>query len=242
MRRLVRVLLLCAACTPKPSANVTAPGAPPADPVEVYDALEAAIGEGRDDEQQRVDALAKVEHTKDDGSAAYAFVRAALLGRVAELRGADAGKLVTEAEAWARRSLQRDPEFRERAATQMLGSLYVMAPARLLEHGDSEDGLAMLEGLVEAKPAEPRYHFGWRRPTCTWATTTPRGRSCVRCCRRRRSCGATSASCSTVWSATRAAAGAGVRRAVFAAARARPRRASAWSRCRGWGSRARRAW
>ncbi|MBX7081166.1 MAG: hypothetical protein K1X88_18340 [Nannocystaceae bacterium] len=138
---------------------MTAPGTPPANPVEVYDALETAIGEGRDDEQQRVDALAKVERAKDDGSAAYAFVRAALLGRVAELRGADAGKLVTEAEAWARRSLERDPEYRERAATQMLGSLYVMAPGRLLEHGDSEDGLAMLEGLVEAKPAEPRYHL-----------------------------------------------------------------------------------
>jgi predicted Zn-dependent protease len=150
---------LCLACTPKPSAAVTSPEAKAEDPIAVYDALELAIADGKDSEQQRVDALAKVERAPDDQSAGYAFVRAALNGRVAELRGANAGKLVTEAEAWARKSLERDPAYRDGAATQMLGSLYVMAPARLLEHGDSEKGLEMLEGLVAAKPDEPRYRL-----------------------------------------------------------------------------------
>lgn len=162
MRRLLPLVTLLGslgACTPRPSAQATAPGAPPIDAIAVYDALEADIAVGRDTEQARVDALARVEATKDDGAAGYAFVRGALYGRVAELRGADAGRLVTQAEAWARKSIERDPEYRERAATQMLGSLYVMAPGRLLEHGDSEQGLAMLEALVEAKPQQPRYRL-----------------------------------------------------------------------------------
>ncbi len=150
--RWLPIFALCVACTPRPSADVETPGAAKVDPVAVHDGLEAAIAGGTDTEQQRVDALARVERAPDDGSAGYAFVRGALNGRVAELRGIDAGRLVTEAEAWARRSLERDPEFRDGAATQMLGSLYVMAPARLLEHGDSETGLELLEGLVERQP------------------------------------------------------------------------------------------
>lgn len=153
------LFLLIVACTPRPSPSTTAPDAPVEDPIAVYDAVETAIAAGSDSEQQRVDALAKVERTADDGSAGYAFVRAALNGRVAELRGANAGKLVTEAERWARESLARDPKFRDGAATQMLGSLYVMAPGRLVEHGDSEEGLEMLEGLVAAQPTNPRYRM-----------------------------------------------------------------------------------
>lgn len=152
-------ILLCIACTPKPSADLDHPGDAPTDPVAVYEALERDIGDGRDSEQARVDALARVERSPDDGTAAYAFVRAALLGRVAELRGADAGKLVTSAEQWARKSLERDPSYRDQAATAMLGSLYVMAPGRLLEHGDSESGLEMLEQLVAAAPARIDLHL-----------------------------------------------------------------------------------
>lgn len=125
----------------------------------MYDGVETAIAAGSDTEQQRVDALARVERAPDDGSAGYAFVRAALNGRVAELRGANAGKLVTQAEEWARKSLERDAKFRDGAATQLLGSLYVMAPGRLVEHGDSEKGLEMLEGLVAAQPTNPRYRM-----------------------------------------------------------------------------------
>jgi hypothetical protein len=164
MPRLVRRLLLavlCAACTPRtagPAQPTDAP-APVRGALGIHDDLEALIAEGRDREQDRSDALAEVAALPDDGTAGYAFVRAALSGRVAENRGAKAGKLVTEAERWALTSIERDPTFRERAATQMLGSLYVMAPGRLVEHGDSEKGLELLEGLVEAEPTQLRYRL-----------------------------------------------------------------------------------
>jgi hypothetical protein len=41
----------------------------------------------------------------------------------------------------------------------MLGTLYVMAPASLLRHGDSEDGLAMLETLTRDHPDVPENHL-----------------------------------------------------------------------------------
>ena len=72
---------------------------------------------------------------------------------------ADAEELVTEAEAFARTALERDPDYDEGAATRMLGTLYVMAPGRLVEHGDAEEGLSMLEDLVEARPEDPRNHL-----------------------------------------------------------------------------------
>jgi hypothetical protein len=160
VRRLL-LAVLCAACTPRGGAAVETPepSLPQRSALEIHDELEALIAEGRDREQDRSEALAQASGLPDDGSAGYAFVRAALAGRVAENRGAKAGKLVTEAEAWARKSIERDPAFRERAATQMLGSLYVMAPGRLLEHGDSETGLELLEGLVAADPQQLRYRL-----------------------------------------------------------------------------------
>jgi|SRR5690349_16975284 len=161
VRRLILVLVCCTACGPKPDADgqTKPPEAAARDPLAIYEALEAKIAEGKDTEQDRSDALAEASSIADDQSAAYAFVRAALAGRVAENRGAKAGKLVTDSEGWALKSIARDPEFRDRAATQLLGSLYVMAPGRLVEHGDSEKGLEMLEKLVESKPDEPRYRL-----------------------------------------------------------------------------------
>ncbi len=127
--------------------------------LELSDELEALIEQGQDTEDQRVDALEKVRAMADDQSAAYAFARAALAGRVAELRGIKAGKLVGEAESFARASIERDPEFRDRAASRLLGSLWVQAPPRLLEHGDSEEGLSLLEELVEQQPDEILNHL-----------------------------------------------------------------------------------
>lgn len=154
-------MLLCAACAPKDGGTTTAPdaAAPKRDALAIYDQLEAKIVEGRDRESDRIAAYDEAATVADDQSAAYAFVRAALAGRVAENRGAKAGKLVGEAEGWARKSIERDPEYRDRAATQLLGSLYVMAPGRLVAHGDSETGLELLEGLVAARPDEPRYRM-----------------------------------------------------------------------------------
>ncbi len=120
--------------------------------ISIYDALEASIAAGQDSRALRDDAFAEIQGLADDGTAAYAFARAAVAGRVAEKRGLQAGGLVAEAETWARKAIEIEADFREGAATRMLGTLYVMAPPRMVEHGDSETGLEILEGEVEAHP------------------------------------------------------------------------------------------
>jgi len=121
------------------------------DPIAVYEALEAQIDAGTASKADREDAYALITSWEED-TAAYAFARAAIAGRLAENRGAQAGGLVTEAEAYARKAREKEPDFREGAATQLLGSLYVAAPSRLLKHGDSETGIELLEKEVEAHP------------------------------------------------------------------------------------------
>ncbi len=119
--------------------------------LEIYRALEAKIDAGEDSKADRKDAYNKVVEL-DDGSNDYAFARAALAGRLAQARGVKAGKLVTEAESYARRVLEAEPDYGEGAVVRMLGSLYVNAPARLVKHGDSETGLEMLEKEVSGHP------------------------------------------------------------------------------------------
>jgi hypothetical protein len=148
-------------CRPAPG-GAGAPGAPeqPAsaagDALAVHDELEARIASGGGGASERQAALRRVEALADDGSAGYAFARAAVAGRVAEERGVKAGAMVTAAEDWARRSRERDPAFRDGAASRLLGTLWVLAPRRLLRHGDSEDGLELLESLVRDHPDDPR--------------------------------------------------------------------------------------
>ena len=91
-----------------------------------------------------------------------AFGRAAITGRLAEKKGALAllgsenpASLVSEAEKYARLSHKLDPEVRPGAAARMLGSLYIFAPANLLESGNSEDGIEILEHLVAKHPEVP---------------------------------------------------------------------------------------
>jgi len=154
-------LLSLVGCKPQASTTGGAETTPPAggeaeikgpSALEVYDALEASIAAGDDSRSGRDDAYVQIMKIEDDGSAAYAFSRAAVAGRVAEKRGLQAGGLVAEAEAWARKAREIEPDFREGAATRMLGTLYVMAPPRMVEHGDSETGLEILEEEVEAHP------------------------------------------------------------------------------------------
>lgn len=122
------------------------------------DALEKLIADGvaSDDDRQ---AAYDLVQTMPQGSAEAAFARAAIAGRLAEKKGAlgllsadSPTSLVTETEKFALLSRKLDPEFRNRAATRMLGTLYVQAPANLLEGGNSEEGLDLLEGLVKAHP------------------------------------------------------------------------------------------
>lgn len=95
----------------------------------------------------------------EDNTASYAFARAALAGRLAETKGLGAALLIAEMEKYARRSLALDPRFRNGAARRMLGTLYVLAPAQLVKHGDSEEGLTLLEKQVERYPNDIVNHL-----------------------------------------------------------------------------------
>lgn len=180
-------------CAKTPTSADVAPSiaaaADEAGALEIYAELEALIAEGKDSEDDRVYALGRVKQIEDDSTAEYAFVRAALSGRVAELRGVKAGKLVTDVERYARLSIERDPQFRDKAATRMLGSLYVMAPPRLVEHGDSEEGLELLEDLADERPnviinhvrlAEAFIHLGDPDPALPHLCTAAAGRDALR--------------------------------------------------------------
>ena len=125
------------------------------DALALSDGLEELIAEGKDTPADREFAL-KTIRLHPENTAAYAFARAAVTGRVVQSRGLTAvltvAPLVSDVEHWAELSRKLDPNFREGAATRALGTLYVLAPSGWLEHGNSEEGLTMLEGLVKAHP------------------------------------------------------------------------------------------
>jgi hypothetical protein len=117
----------------------------------VADALEALIAEGKDSAADRESAYTAVASGEEE-TAAYAFARAIVTGRLVQQRGLLGASLVGDVEDWALRSREIDPAFREGAATRLLGTLWVLAPASFLAHGDSERGLELLEGLVRDYP------------------------------------------------------------------------------------------
>lgn len=148
------------ACKPAPGSDVNpqlAAASEQKQAIEVHDALEAMIQAGTAVERDRQHAYEVIQGW-EDGSASYAFARGALAGRLAEERGLAAIGLVKEAETWARKSIERDPNFRDGAATRMLGTLYVLAGDHV-EHGDSEEGLELLEDLVAAYPNQAVNHL-----------------------------------------------------------------------------------
>lgn len=149
-------LLGMAACGPlrgwRPS--LPAVGAPQVDPLMVSDQLEALIEEGKDTPEAREKAYEQVRRNPSE-TASAAFGRAAVTGRLVQQKGLLAANLVRDVEFYARRSRELDPTFRDYASTRMLGTLYVMAPAALLKHGDSESGLEMLEMLAREHPDVP---------------------------------------------------------------------------------------
>jgi hypothetical protein len=100
-----------------------------------------------------------VRRQKED-TAASTFARAAVTGRLVQQKGLRAANLVPEIERFARRSRELDPDFRDGAATRLLGTLYVVAPATLLRHGDSEVGLA-------GKRHEAEIHGMWEGENCS---------------------------------------------------------------------------
>jgi hypothetical protein len=128
------------------------------DALALSDALEALIAAGRDTPADRQYAYDAVRVHEED-TAQSMFARAAVTGRLVQDKGLRAANLVPEVERCARRSRELDPDFRGGAATRLLGTLYVMAPAGLLEHGDSEVGVELLEGLVQKYPGVLENHL-----------------------------------------------------------------------------------
>jgi len=121
------------------------------DVLALSDALEALIAAGQDTPADREYAY-EIVRMHDEDTAPTTFARAAVTGRLVQQKGLLASHLIPEVERYGRRSRELDPDFRDGAATRLLGTLYVMAPAGLLKHGDSEDGIEMLEGLAEQYP------------------------------------------------------------------------------------------
>jgi hypothetical protein len=128
------------------------------DVLALSDALEALITAGNDTLADREYAYEIVREHNEDTAAAM-FARAAITGRLVQRLGLRAVNLVPDIERCARRSQELDPGFRDGAATRLLGTLYVMAPAVLFQHGDSETGLDLLEGLAEAHPEVLENHL-----------------------------------------------------------------------------------
>src|SRR5208337_5415475 len=105
--------------------------------------------------------------------------RAAVTGRFIQQKGLRAAALVSDVERSAIESRTRDPEFRNGAATRLLGTLYVMAPASLLSHGNSELGIELLEGQAKEYPDDLENHLRLAERTWRWATRSPHSRTCV---------------------------------------------------------------
>ena len=128
------------------------------DALSTFDALEALIAAGSDTPADREYAY-QVVIAEEGGGAAYGFARAAITGRLVQQRGLLGADLVPAVERWATQSRMLDPGFRDGAATRLLGTLYVLAPARLFAHGDSEEGLSLLDGLTREYPRDPENHL-----------------------------------------------------------------------------------
>ena len=131
---------------------------PSADAMMLYRWLEERILAGVERPGDREAALARIEQHPAD-TAAYHYARAAVTGRYLEQHRLSAIHRVKDVEWHARRSRELDPDFRGGAATRLLGTVYVLAPASVLEHGDSETGLELLEELVEKHPEVPENHL-----------------------------------------------------------------------------------
>jgi hypothetical protein len=128
------------------------------DALALSDALDRLIDEGRDTAADRKLAYEVVKKHEED-TAAYTFARANITGRFVQQRGFRAVNLLTDVEGFGRRSRELDPNFRDGAATRLLGTLYVLAPARYLKHGDSELGIELLEDLTDKRPDVVENHL-----------------------------------------------------------------------------------
>lgn len=128
------------------------------DALALADALEKLIDEGAATPKDRENAYQAIKQWEQP-TAEYAYARAQLAGRLAQVRGLTAVFLINEMEHYGRMSMKLDPKWRDGAARRLLGTLYVLAPANLLKHGNSEEGIDLLEKQVEAYPNDPVNHL-----------------------------------------------------------------------------------
>ena len=150
------------------------------DALAVSDALEGLIAAGQDTPADREYAYDVVRAHAGD-SAPSLFAQAAVTGRLVQQKGLLAAHLVPEIERCARRSRELDPNFRGGAATRLLGTLYVMAPATFFEHGNSEIGLELLEGLVRTHPDVLENHLRLAEAYIALGDPGPAGPHLCRC-------------------------------------------------------------
>ena len=149
-------------------------------PLAVYDALEALIEAGQDTPIDREFAYEAVRHNRED-TAAVCFARAAITGRLVQQQALRGAHLVAEVERDAWRSRELDPGFRGGAATRLLGTLYVAAPGPFLVHGDSEQGLALLQELAAERPEELQNHLRLAEAYLALGDPAPATASLCRC-------------------------------------------------------------
>lgn len=154
------LLLLCTGCVP----SILGPHkemkevAKARDAVALCEALEVLIDQERDRRADREFAYDQVREYSEE-TAAYYYARASITGRLVQERGLLGAPQIREMEAAAEKSRALDPKYQNGAAARLLGTLYVFAPATLLEHGDSETGLEILEELTEEMPDIPQNHL-----------------------------------------------------------------------------------
>jgi hypothetical protein len=175
------VLLLAAGCAARKAVHpALQDAADQNDSLAVCDALEALIAAGNDTPADRQYAYDVVSvDTTDTAAAAYA--RASVIGRLVQQKGLLGAGMIPDVERNARRSRELDPTFRDGAATRLLGTLYVLAPASFLKHGDSEDGLALLEGLVKVQPDSAENHLRLAEAYIALGDPTPAAPHLCRC-------------------------------------------------------------
>lgn len=178
----VACLCLSSACATRRGAvhsQLTAAGERQ-DALAVSDALEVLIASGQDTPADRQYAYDIVRVHEED-TAPSLFARAAVTGRLVQQQGLLGAQRVPEIERCARRSRALDPDFRGGAATRLLGTLYVLAPAVLLQEGDSEGGLQLLEGLVRTHPEVLENHLRLAEAYIALGDPAPAGPHLCRC-------------------------------------------------------------
>lgn len=128
------------------------------DATALCEAVEVLIDQRRDRRADREYAYDEVRKYSEE-TAAYYYALASITGRLVQERGLLGAPQIREMERAAEKSRAMDPTFQNGAATRLLGTLYVFAPATLLEHGDSETGLELLEQLTEERPDVVQNHL-----------------------------------------------------------------------------------